>query len=255
MTVRSHRVARRRDCGSGAGQRDVRAGHVEDFQLIDARLQVVRLADGEADALRLHRCEAVGVHARVHRWTFGSGFRQRCKAREQALNFRHPQREPFFLRALRFDLGRAHLAVLVFHARDERLHGVVIPRRDGVEFVVMTPGAADAQAEKRLADVHHDLVERILPCEPLGHIVRPDLAGQKHRCREEKSRRRIFAKRITDDLLADELVVGRVLVEGADDIVAIRPGVGAFGVHLEAVRVRVAHHIQPVLRPALAVAR
>ena len=121
-----------------------RAGHVEDLQLIDARLQAVRRADGEADALRLHRCEAVGVHARVHRWTFRSGFRQRCKAREQALNLRHPQREPFFLRALRFDLGRAHLAVLVFHARDERLHRVVIPRRDGVELMVMTPRAADA---------------------------------------------------------------------------------------------------------------
>ena len=83
---------------------------------------------------------------------------------------------------------------------------------------------------------------------------RPDLPGEQHRRCDQKARRRVFAERIANDLFADELIVGRVLVEGANDVIAIWPRVRTLGVDLEAVRVRVAHDIQPVLRPTFAVA-
>ena len=50
-------------------------------------------------------------------------------------------------------------------------------------------------------------------------------------------------------------VVGLVAVEGADDVVAIAPGVGAVRVVLEAVGVGVADDVEPVAAPALAVVR
>ena len=56
------------------------------------------------------------------------------------------------------------------------------------------------------------------------------------RAADEKPRRRVFAKQIAGELFADELVVRLVVVERANDVIAIRPGVGARRVHLEARR-------------------
>ena len=60
---------------------------------------------------------------------------------------------------------------------------------------------------------------------------------------------------IAGDLVADELVVGQVGVEGLDDVVAVRPGIGSLGVDLKAMGVGVAHDIEPVLGPAFAMVR
>ena len=60
---------------------------------------------------------------------------------------------------------------------------------------------------------------------------------------------------VARDLLADELVVRLVGVEGVDDVVAVAPGVGPVVVLLEPAGVRVARHVQPVAAPALAVVR
>ena len=121
--------------------------------------------------------------------------------------------------------------------------------------MIVATRAAHAQTEKRLARVHHDLIQRILPREALGNVIRSNLPRQQHRRRDEKSRGRVLVQSVTGDLLADEAVIRRVVIERLDHVVAIRPGVRTLGVDLEAVRVRVTHDIQPVLRPALAVAR
>ena len=60
---------------------------------------------------------------------------------------------------------------------------------------------------------------------------------------------------VSGDLLADEAVEGAVLVEDADDVVPVAPERRPVAVDGEAVGVGVAHDVEPVPRPALAVAR
>ena len=60
---------------------------------------------------------------------------------------------------------------------------------------------------------------------------------------------------VSGELLPDELVVGPVLVEGPDDVVAVAVHVGTELVPLVSVRVCVADDVEPVPRPVLAVAR
>ena len=60
---------------------------------------------------------------------------------------------------------------------------------------------------------------------------------------------------VAGQLLAQEAIVGQIVVEGADDVIAVAIGVGPQLVELEALRLGVAHHVEPVLRPALAEVR
>ena len=60
---------------------------------------------------------------------------------------------------------------------------------------------------------------------------------------------------VTGNLLGEKVVVGLVGVERPDYVVAVAPGVGADAVLGEhSLRIRIARPIQPVPRPALAVA-
>ena len=60
---------------------------------------------------------------------------------------------------------------------------------------------------------------------------------------------------VAGELLEDEAVVRLVGVEGADDVVAVAPGVGPRFVELVAVGLGVAGEVEPVPAPALAVVR
>ena len=60
---------------------------------------------------------------------------------------------------------------------------------------------------------------------------------------------------VARDLLLDEAVVGLVLVERLDHVIAIAPDVGPRLIALEAFAIGVARQVQPVPRPALAVVR
>ncbi len=64
---------------------------------------------------------------------------------------------------------------------------------------------------------------------------------------------------VARDLLADELIVGHIVVEGSDDIIAIAPFAFALnderGIDVEANGVGITGHIEPVPGPALAEAR
>ena len=64
-----------------------------------------------------------------------------------------------------------------------------------------------------------------------------------------------LGEQVAGDVLGEEPVVGQVGVEGADDVVAVAPGVGDLVVELVAVRLGVADQIEPVPAPALAVVR
>ena len=73
--------------------------------------------------------------------------------------------------------------------------------------------------------------------------------------RRRETRRRACAKLVTGKLLANKVVVGRVGVQRADHVVAIRPGVVARRVYLISVRFAEPHHVEPVPGPTLAIAR
>ena len=62
-------------------------------------------------------------------------------------------------------------------------------------------------------------------------------------------------QQVAGEVLRDELVVGHVGVEGADDVIAVLVGVGDGGVELVAARLGVAHQVEPVPAPALAEVR
>ena len=120
--------------------------------------------------------------------------------------------------------------------------------------MVVAAGAADAEPEEGLSDVIDDLVERVLPGEPLRSLIPADLSGQEDRGRDEEAGRGVLSERVADDLFLDEPVVGRVLIEGTDDVITVGPGVRPLGVHLEPVRVGIPDDIEPVLAPSFSVA-
>ena len=240
--------------GAGGGERDVFAARVEDFEFVDAGLQDVRGLDGEAQALSLHRRKAVRVFAGVDHGALGTGFCHGRKLGELFVDFCEACFELFFLGTCCLGCGCVQIAVGILDTGDEGLHGVVILGGDGIELVIVATGAADAEAEEGLAEVHDHLINGVLACEALGGIVLADLAGQQHGGGDEESGGGVLAHGISYYLFLDEAIVGRVVVEGADDVVAVGPGIGALGVDLKAVRICVAHDIEPVLRPAFAVA-
>ena len=59
-------------------------------------------------------------------------------------------------------------------------------------------------------------------------------------------------EQIPGEVFLQEPVIGHVLVEGADEVVAVLPGVSDGVVGLMAARLRVAHEVHPVARPTLA---
>ena len=129
--------------------------------------------------------------------------------------------------------------------------------------MVVAAGAGDGHAEKRLAE-HVDLVVDAVGLigagidgRVLGFAQPPEAGGEDRFV--EKEMRPLFGaaaragQQVAGQVLADELIVGHVVIESADQVVAILPGVGNCKVELVALRLGVAHHVEPMPRPALAI--
>ena len=150
-------------------------------------------------------------------------------------------------------------ALEVLDAREDRRHRVVVPSGDRIELVVMAAGATHRQAHeglRRRVDllVHHVVfhLDFVLLDEGLG------ADGQKSCCDNSPpidSLLSLGRERVPGELLEDEFVEGRVLVQRVDDIVAIAPRVRHFDVVVQSGRVGVARYIEPVSAPLLSVAR
>ena len=118
--------------------------------------------------------------------------------------------------------------------------------------MIVAAGAADAQPEEDLARDVGDVVEDVGPLPAHVALVvfvgaQPEVAGR------DPQLGIVGIELVAGELLGQEAVVGFVGVEGADDIVAVTPGVGAEGILAIAVRLGVANQVEPVARPALAV--
>ena len=131
---------------------------------------------------------------------------------------------------------------------------IVVLLRNRVVLVIVTPGAGKREPEPhrrgRLDAVEHVLDSSLLG-DPAALAVEHVVAVKPAR---ELLRRRRIRQLITRQLFNRELVVRHVRVDRVHHPVSPRPH-RALGIALKAIRVRVPRHIEPVPRPAFAIAR
>ena len=153
----------------------------------------------------------------------------------------------------RFDKRHLHLGQL--RRRENRVEPVVVSGRDRVELVVVALGAPQRQRQERLSDVIGDVVQVELTRSDLLHHAR--VLPRTHA--EVASGYPHFGivrlQDVASQLLDYEAVVRLVGVQRAHDIVPKAPSVRALPVVGISGRVGVAHDVEPVPTPLLAVMR
>ena len=146
--------------------------------------------------------------------------------------------------------------VVRLHGGEERLHAIVVALAERVELVIVAAGAAQSNAHQAGAhDVGH--LRELLVVAAGHHLVARILAQRAQAVEPRGDQGLVFCGRdlIARQLFEEEPVVGLVVIEGPDHVVAIAPGIRPGGVVFVTVGVRIPHHIQPMLAPALAVMR
>ena len=175
---------------------------------------------------------------------------------QRSLSFRQ------LLAFLRHDRIDVILLVRTIHGGEHRLQAVVIFLRDGIELVIVALRALHGHAVKRLHRARHHVIAVQMPRDHAVHLrlrhlgVSDEIPRPR---RDEPERLEAIARprkqHIARQLLLHETRVGLVLVEAADDVIAIGPGIRARLILVVAVRLAVVNDVQPVPRPALAVLR
>ena len=138
---------------------------------------------------------------------------------------------------------------------DGGLKAVVVPLQDGIKLVVVATGTLHRHAHHAPSDGREHVVEivvspfRIVFLAKLHPRACPQEAGGNQRlvCH--------VVQFVTRNLLADELTIRLVLIEGVDDVIAVAPRVWTIVVLLESRRVGIAGDVHPVTAPAFAVVR
>ena len=139
-------------------------------------------------------------------------------------------------------------------AREVRRELVVLLLRDRIALVVVAAHAAHGKAEERAADDIDDAIEIIREgLLEIRHLVVPHAESIDPR-RDEAVEVAVL-ELVARELLEHEAVVGHVLVERLDHPVAVLPRPALDAVALEAVGLGVAHQVEPVPSPLLAVVR
>ena len=141
-------------------------------------------------------------------------------------------------------------------AAEDGGEGVVVGGGDGIEFVIVAAGAAEGHAEEGFAEgveLFVDDVELLFLAVGFGEDFGAE--GEEAGGGEGVFAGGLFVggEEVAGELLDEELVVGFVVVEGADDVVAVAPGVAVGDVFVHAVGVGVAGDVEPVAGPARAV--
>ena len=230
---------------------------------------------GRSDPVRQHAAAARGLRLRLgrgdhHRLRIQHRWKRWCDCRAADLRIASQQHKR--LRRLRSmladgqcmnglavgqDDGHLDLRAVLRHRRqivEKRQQAVVVLLSYRIDLMVVAARTVDRQAQESLADGGQQIVELVVPRQqPVRRFVVPDAqpvkAGRNDRI---GTRRRQFVAR---QLLADELIIRLVVVQRADDVIAISPGMRLDAVALEAVRLRETDQVEPVSRPTLAVVR
>ena len=141
------------------------------------------------------------------------------------------------------------------------LHAVIVGHVDRVELVIVAAGALHGGADEGVHRVLHHVVSVDISGDSavelgLRHLGVPDEIPRAGGDESEPldAVPRVGKQRVSGDLFLHEAAVRLVAVEGADNVVAVRPGVGAGLVLVVTVSVAVVDDVQPVARPAFAVA-
>ena len=140
--------------------------------------------------------------------------------------------------------------------------GVVVVGRNRIELVVVAAGAGQGEAEERSADDVDLIVDAVGDHPLLVNIPRHEVGDREEPGRHESvgidPGRIIWLEEIAGDLLAEEVGVGKIAVEGVDHPVAVAPGLAkiALGGQLnEIAGIGIADDVEPVPPPALAIPR
>ena len=135
---------------------------------------------------------------------------------------------------------------------EKREHRVVVLRRYGIDLVVVAAGAADCQAEERLGGGPQDVVEIIVASQlAIRRFVVPNTEPIEAGGRDAVGV--AIRKLVASQLLHDETVVRLVLVEGANDVVAVFPNQILPAVPLVAVCLGEANKVEPMPPPLFAI--
>ena len=146
--------------------------------------------------------------------------------------------------------------VVFLRRGQERLEAVVVFLRDRVELVIVAAGTADRQAEEHDRGRVGHLGQHFVAAEGdfLVAGVPPDRTEAVEAGRDLQFVA-VGIDLVAGQLLQHEAVERLVVVERLDDVVAVAPRPGAVAVVLEALGLGVAHDIEPVPAPLLAVVR
>ena len=144
-------------------------------------------------------------------------------------------------------------------------HRVVIALGNGVKFVVVASGTRDGHSEEGRSGGSDNVIQFVeLGLELVIRLVVMDTQSQKsggdHRVFPGVSRSTGCSHQtrcpfITGDLFSNEAVVGLVLIEGPDDVIAVAPGLPFFTIPLIAIALSKSNNIQPMTPPPLPIAR
>jgi len=120
---------------------------------------------------------------------------------------------------------------MLFGAVEDRQQAVILLGGERVRLVIVASGAADRHAEEDRAHRGNDIVELVRAV--LGdrgirsaHVVVVARAIAA-KAGGDQTRFARFIDLVAGELLGHELGIGLVLVETADDVIAVFPGVGA----------------------------
>ena len=149
-----------------------------------------------------------------------------------------------------------HAAVARAHddlrGAEEARERVVVPLAEGIELVIVAASAADRETEEGATDGVDLLVHRV-EMQLLFVTLREHLRPEREETRSDHLTATLLGSlcghEITRDLLANELVERFVVIEGINDVVPVTPGLVEGVVAVTAVRVGVAHEVQPVAAP------
>ena len=155
---------------------------------------------------------------------------------------------------LRFRAGHQRIRRLDV-AEEGRRQAVIVSLWNRIELVIVAARAMDCEPQHAPSGRGNQIVEVFVP--PFRVVFLAE-GHPRTRAEEPGGDQRVIGPGI--ELVAGELflqkdVVRLVLIERANHIVPITPGVGTVVVLLEAARVRVARHVQPMPPPPLAVMR
>ena len=151
----------------------------------------------------------------------------------------HSQGFGLFLTGQRHLIGRPAIAVRV-DVPEKRQQRVVVALGDGIDLVVVAAGAIHGEPQEDLARGGDQIIKLIVEREfPVGRIVVPN--PQTVITGGDQTLGAAVGQFVAGQLFPNEPVVGFVGVEGADDVVAVPPGVGLGLVGLVTVGLSEAH--------------